>query len=146
MDKHVFLELSLTGGNGGYFVFCLSGQSLESRRISTQLCPCPADMDALFERVMQRVRQSSRGAIAPVACVQAVQAATTLPYAQGMQREMELMATLFTSGQARAQQYCFFAQRAVSRWSMPNGARWNTSKPKLITKAAVIGKSFELCT
>lgn len=90
---------------------------------------------------MQRVRQRARGALAPVACVQAVRAAATLPYAQGMERERELMATLFTSGQARAQQYHFFAQRAVGRWSMPSGARWDTTKPGAVHKAMVIGKS-----
>lgn len=100
--------------------------------------------DALFEEVMRKVRQSARGAIAPVACVQAVQAAATLPYTQGMEREKELMGTLFTSGQARALQYSFFAQRAVSKWSTPSGARWDTSTPKPVHKVAVIGKSFGL--
>lgn len=101
-------------------------------------------MDALFDGVMQKVRQRARGAIAPVACVQALRAAATLPYAQGMEREKELMATLFTSGQARALQYCFFAQRAVGKWSMPSGARWDTSKPGPVHKAAVIGEGFRL--
>lgn len=90
---------------------------------------------------MQIVRQRARGAMAPVACVQAVRAAATLPFDQGMQREAELMATLFTSGQARALQYCFFAQRAVAKWSTPSGARWDTSKPKAVHSAAVIGRS-----
>ncbi|XP_076602349.1 peroxisomal bifunctional enzyme [Chaetodon auriga] len=121
------------------FALSVAGQSLDSRRISTYPCPRPSDLDALFEEAMQRVRQSARGAIAPVACVQAVRAAATLPYAQGMEREKELMANLFTSGQARALQYCFFAQRAVGRWSMPSGARWDTSKPSPVHKAAVIG-------
>ncbi|XP_070770894.1 peroxisomal bifunctional enzyme [Enoplosus armatus] len=121
------------------FALSVEGQSLDARRISTYPCPRTSDLDALFERVMQKVRQSAHGAIAPVACVQAVQAAATLPYTQGMEREGELMATLFTSGQARALQYCFFAQRAVSRWSMPSGARWDTSKPRPVHKAAVIG-------
>lgn len=121
------------------FALSVAGQSLDARRISTYPCPRPADLDALFEEVMQKVRQSARGAIAPVACVQAVRAAATLPYAQGMEREKELMATLFTSGQARAMQYIFFAQRAVGRWRMPSGASWDTSKPRPVTKAAVIG-------
>lgn len=95
---------------------------------------------------MQKVRQTARGAIAPVACVQAVRAAATLPYNLGMQREKELMATLFTSGQARALQYCFFAERAAGRWSLPSGARWDTSKPGPVSKAAVIGESFGLLT
>lgn len=121
------------------FALNVVGKPLEPRRIGTLPCPRPADMDALFEGVMHRVRQSARGAIAPVACVQAVRAAATLPYTQGMQREKDLMATLFTSAQARALQYCFFSQRAVSRWSLPSGARWDTCKPKPVTNAAVIG-------
>lgn len=103
-----------------------------------------SDLDALFEEVMRKVRQRARGAIAPVTCVQAVRAAATLPYTQGMEREKELMATLFTSGQARALQYSFFAQRAVSKWSTPSGARWDTSTPRPVHKVAVIGKTLGL--
>lgn len=121
------------------FALSVAGHSLDARRISTYPCPRVSDLDAQFEEVMQKVRRSARGAIAPVACVQAVRAAATLPYAQGMEREQELMATLFTSGQARALQYIFFAQRAVGRWSVPSGARWDTSKPRPVRKAAVIG-------
>ncbi|XP_060910278.1 peroxisomal bifunctional enzyme [Labrus mixtus] len=121
------------------FALSVAGQSLDARRIRNFQCPPVPNMDALFEDVMQKVRTTARGAIAPIACVQAVRAAATLPYTQGMQREKELMATLFTSGQARALQYCFFAQRVVGRWSMPSGARWDTSKGRPIHKAAVIG-------
>ncbi|XP_047198672.1 peroxisomal bifunctional enzyme [Hippoglossus stenolepis] len=121
------------------FALSVAGKPLDGRRISSLPCPRPSDIDALFEGVMQKVRQSARGAIAPIACVQAVRAAATLPYDQGMEREKELMASLFTSGQARALQYSFFAQRAVARWSMPSGARWDTSKPRPVHKAAVIG-------
>ncbi|KAM6978496.1 peroxisomal bifunctional enzyme [Tautogolabrus adspersus] len=121
------------------FALSVAGQSLDARRISNFQCSPVPNMDALFEDVMQKLRTTSRGAIAPIACLQAVRAAATLPYTQGMQREKELMATLFTSGQARALQYCFFAQRVVGRWSMPSGARWDTSKGRPIHKAAVIG-------
>ncbi|KAM9342178.1 peroxisomal bifunctional enzyme [Pholidichthys leucotaenia] len=121
------------------FALGVAGKPLDARRISTYSCSCPPDVDALFEEAMEKVRKRARGAIAPVACVQAVRAAATLPYSQGMEREKELMATLFTSGQARALQYCFFAERAVSRWSVPSGARWDTSKPRPVHKAAVIG-------
>ena len=104
--------------------------------------PCPPlpDADEFFEGAMARVRQRARGAMAPVACVQAVRAAATLPYDRGMEREGELMATLFNSGQARALQYCFFAQRVVGKWSLPSGARWDNSKARLVCKAAVIGE------
>ncbi|KAF7658721.1 hypothetical protein LDENG_00008770 [Lucifuga dentata] len=121
------------------FALSVAGQSMDARRLSTRPCPCPSNLDDLFEGAMQKVQQSARGAIAPVKCVQALRAATTLPYSQGMQREKELMATLSTSGQARALQYCFFAQRTVGKWSLPGGARWDTSKPKPVHQAAVIG-------
>ncbi|XP_077583622.1 peroxisomal bifunctional enzyme [Stigmatopora nigra] len=121
------------------FAKSVAEQSLDARRISTHPCPCPPDLDALFEAAMQKVRQRARGAMAPVACVQALRAAATLPYTRGMEREKELMATLFNSGQARALQYTFFAQRAVARWSVPSGARWDGSKPRTVRKTAVIG-------
>ncbi|CAN9497833.1 unnamed protein product [Ophioblennius macclurei] len=121
------------------FALSVVGKPLDARRISMYSCPDSPDLDDLLEKAMQKVRQTARGAIAPVACVQAVRAAATLPYAEGMEREKELMATLFTSGQARALQYCFFAQRAVGRWSMPSGACWDTSKPRPVHKTAVIG-------
>ncbi|KAG7501552.1 peroxisomal bifunctional enzyme [Solea senegalensis] len=121
------------------FAQSVEGKSLDSRRISNYPCPHLPDLDAVFEGVMQEVRQKAHGAIAPIACVQAVRAAATLPYLEGMEIERQLMETLFTSSQARALQYTFFAQRAVSRWSMPSGARWDTSMPKPVHKAAVIG-------
>lgn len=123
-------------------LLCLSvpGKSLDDRRVSSFKCPAAPDLDSLFEEAMLKVRRAARGAIAPVACVQAVRAAATLPYAQGMEREKELMATLFRSGQARALQYFFFAQRAAGRWSTPSGARWDTSKPRPVRRAAVIGE------
>ncbi|XP_029386020.1 peroxisomal bifunctional enzyme isoform X2 [Echeneis naucrates] len=121
------------------FALNVAEKPLDARRISTFPCPHSSDLDALFEEAMQKVQKSARGAIAPVACVQAVRAAATQPYNQGMEREKELMATLFTSGQARALQYCFFAQRAVGKWRMPNGACWDTSKPRPVHKVAVIG-------
>ncbi|KAM4561191.1 peroxisomal bifunctional enzyme [Fundulus diaphanus] len=121
------------------FAQSVAGKPLDARRISTYPCPRPPDLDVVFEKVMQEVRRHARGAIAPVTCVQAVHAAVTLPYAKGMEREKELFSTLFTSGQARALQYYFFAQRAVGRWSTPSGARWDTSKPRPVRKAAVIG-------
>lgn len=121
------------------FAESVEGKSVHDRRLSTRPCRLTPELDALLEGAMARVRQQARGAMAPVACVQAVRAAATLPYPQGMDKERDLMATLFTSGQARALQYCFFAQRAVGKWSLPSGARWDNCEPVPVHKAAVIG-------
>uniref|UniRef100_A0A8C8G483 Peroxisomal bifunctional enzyme n=1 Tax=Oncorhynchus tshawytscha TaxID=74940 RepID=A0A8C8G483_ONCTS len=118
---------------------CVSGQSLDSRRLSTLPCPCPPDVDSLLDKTMVKVRQRSRGALAPVACVQALMAAASLPYTQGMEKERDLLTTLFNSGQARALQYAFFSQRVVGKWSLPSGASWDNSAARTISKAAVIG-------
>lgn len=88
---------------------------------------------------MAQVKQRARGAMAPIACVQAIRAAATLPYQAGMQKEQELMASLFRSSQAQALQYCFFAQRAVGKWSLSSGAHSGNSKSRHVSKAAVIG-------
>ncbi|XP_068602782.1 peroxisomal bifunctional enzyme [Brachionichthys hirsutus] len=117
----------------------VAGQPLDARRISTFPCPRPSDLDALFEEATRKVRQSARGAVAPLRCIEAVRAAATMPYAQGLELEGKLMATLMNSEQARALQYSFFAQRAVAKWSMPSGARWDTSQPRPVRRVAVIG-------
>ncbi|XP_061090230.1 peroxisomal bifunctional enzyme isoform X2 [Conger conger] len=134
----------ITAGNtlevAAEFVRSVSAeQRLALPRLSTCPTPCPPDLDSFLERAMAQVRRRARGALAPVACVQAVRAAATLPYSQGMRVERELMATLFKSQQARAMQYCFFSQRSVGRWSTPSGARWDNSSPLPVQNAAVIG-------
>ncbi|KAF3843099.1 hypothetical protein F7725_001948 [Dissostichus mawsoni] len=42
------------------FALSVAGRSLDPRRISTHPCPQQPDLDALFEEVMQKVRQSAR--------------------------------------------------------------------------------------
>ncbi|XP_073702119.1 peroxisomal bifunctional enzyme [Garra rufa] len=115
------------------------GKPLSSRRMSMLTTPCPPDLDALLEAATMQVKKKARGVMAPLACIQAVRAAATMPFSKGMMRESELMATLFNSGQARALQYCFFAQRTAGKWTLPSGAQWNNSKPREIRSAAVIG-------
>lgn len=119
----------------------VSDRPLVSRRLSTWPPLCPADLDSILQMALARAWQRGRGTLAPVACVQAVQAAR-LPYSQGIQQEQKLMSMLFASPQARALQYCFFSQRAVSKWSMPNGACWDNSTARPIRKVAVIGRTY----
>ncbi|XP_048866699.1 peroxisomal bifunctional enzyme isoform X1 [Brienomyrus brachyistius] len=120
------------------FARSVADRPLVSCRLSTWPHLCPADLDNILQMALAKAWQRGRGALAPVACVKAVQAAR-LPYSQGMEQEQELMSMLFASPQARALQYCFFSQRAVGKWSMPNGACWNNSTARPIRKAAVIG-------
>ncbi|KAG7280408.1 hypothetical protein CRUP_028148 [Coryphaenoides rupestris] len=121
------------------FAKSVEGQPLDDRRLGNRLCPPLDNMDAFFEEATRRVRGRARGAHAPLVCVQAVRGAATLPFAQGLELERALQDNLFSSGQARASQYSFFAERAAARWTMPSGARWDTSRAEPVSTAAVIG-------
>ncbi|XP_053482058.1 peroxisomal bifunctional enzyme isoform X1 [Ictalurus furcatus] len=115
------------------------GQPLNPCRLSLRAPVWAPDVDGVCDAALAQVKQRSRGAMAPVACVQAVRAAAMLPYGKGMERERQLMDTLFRSGQAQAMQYAFFAQRNAGKWSLPNGAQWNNTKAREVQRAGVIG-------
>ena len=48
-------------------------------------------------------------------CIKAVMGSVDLPYKEGLKQEGELARVLFSSGQAKAQQYAFFSQRAATK-------------------------------
>ena len=48
-------------------------------------------------------------------CIKAVMASTEGTFADGVAKEQQYSAVLFTSGQAQALQYAFFAQRAATK-------------------------------
>ncbi|MFV8819523.1 3-hydroxyacyl-CoA dehydrogenase NAD-binding domain-containing protein [Haliea sp. E17] len=92
----------------------------------------PADF--FTDRRLEAARRQ-RGFQAPQRCIDAVEAACTLPFADGLARERALFAQCVTSPQARAQQHVFFAERAAAR--IPGvGA---DTPPRDIARVAVIG-------
>ncbi|NWX96263.1 ECHP enzyme, partial [Nothoprocta ornata] len=115
------------------------GQPLGPRRLSLKPMPARAEAVAVLDAALARVKRQARGYLAPELCIQAVRAATELPFAEGLRRERELFRVLLTSGQARALQYAFFAERAVEKWTTPKGASWKSAAPRPIHKAAVLG-------
>src|SRR6202012_5292945 len=52
---------------------------------------------------------------APEACIQAVEAATTLPFDQGIARKRELFMKLVSGDQSKALRHLFFAERAAAK-------------------------------
>lgn len=75
---------------------------------------CTAD-EGLFDRFVAEKARSFGQLEAPVACVEAVQAATTLPFDQGLDREEQLFARLVAGTQSRALRHMFFAEREAPR-------------------------------
>ncbi|MBS0295829.1 MAG: enoyl-CoA hydratase/isomerase family protein [Proteobacteria bacterium] len=76
-----------------------------------------------------------RGFEAPEACIQAVEAAVSLPVDEGLKRERELFMKLVSGDQSRAQRHVFFAEREVAR--IPDIAADTPTLP--VAKAGVVG-------
>jgi len=88
-----------------------------------------------FDKYRERIAQRKRGFLAPFRCIDAVRAATELPFKEGMKRERELFAELMVSPESAAQRHVFFAEREVAK--VP-GVSKDTPKREINT-AAVIG-------
>ncbi|XP_070802058.1 peroxisomal bifunctional enzyme [Pituophis catenifer annectens] len=117
----------------------ISGQPLGPRRLSLKQTPQLPNMKAFLSEALLKVKKQAPGCLSPEMCFRAVEASVYLPFAEGIRKEKELFVFLFTSGQAKALQYAFFAQRISEKWILPNGASWKTASPQPIRKAAVIG-------
>jgi len=89
----------------------------------------------IFSNFRKSIARQTRGFEAPEACVQAVEAAVTLPFEEGLRFECDLFLKLMAGTQSAAQRYCFFAERQVGK--LPDIPE---DTPLLnIQKAAVIG-------
>jgi 3-hydroxyacyl-CoA dehydrogenase len=67
--------------------------------------------ESFFDDFRQSIARKTRGFFAPERCIQAVEAACTLPLKEGLKKEAELFQECIASSQARAQQHLFFAER-----------------------------------
>jgi 3-hydroxyacyl-CoA dehydrogenase len=84
------------------------------RRRSSEL-PVPDFEPGIFEEYRASLATRLRGQIAPLRIVDAVEAATTLPFKEGSARERELFLECMTSPQSAAMRHLFFAERESSR-------------------------------
>src|SRR5579875_660817 len=89
----------------------------------------------MFSMAREQTRKKGRGMIAPLAAIDAVEAATKLPFEEGCQREAELFQQCLYSTQSKALIHAFFSERAVGKIpGLPKDVK--TSE---IRRAAVIG-------
>ncbi|MCH7911200.1 MAG: enoyl-CoA hydratase/isomerase family protein, partial [Candidatus Hydrogenedentes bacterium] len=70
---------------------------------------------ALFDKFRSKLAQRKRNFIAPQRCVDAVEAACTLPFDEGIKKEGQLFMELMTSDQSKAQRHIFFAERQAAK-------------------------------
>lgn len=69
----------------------------------------------IFAAARAQLSKAKRNFEAPQACVDAVEAACTLPFDEGCKKEHEIFARLITSSQSTSQRHIFFAERAAAK-------------------------------
>ena len=93
-----------------------------------------APLEAVFTYARAETQKRAGGMIAPLRCIDAVEAAATLSWDEGLARERELFEELLNSDQSKALRHIFFAEREAAKVPGLEGV-----KPKAVTRAAVVG-------
>jgi len=75
----------------------------------------PAENAPLFAAARDQAARVRRNQTAPLKAVQAIEASTTMPFAEGSLAERALFAECLGSAQARAMIHAFFAEREVAK-------------------------------
>jgi 3-hydroxyacyl-CoA dehydrogenase len=88
-----------------------------------------------FDEAHKRIAKEKKNLFSPQRIVDALQAAVTLPFDQGIVRERELFMQCQQNSQAPALQHVFFAERKVA--NIPNLDK--NTRPREIKRVAVIG-------
>lgn len=122
------------------FAKTVAGRPFKHLLVSGKEVPDKENVDALVQMTLARVKKTLPGQIAPIFCVKAVEASVKAPtFADGITMEANYAKVLFGSGQAKALQYAFFAERAATKWELPGGYNNSTVKGKPLRSGCVIG-------
>ena len=120
----------------------LAGAIAFAREVAGQPAPRTSRRDSklsdtdptIFASALRQAQKTKRGQEAPLAAIEAVEAATRLPFDEGCTHEAELFRKCLYSTQSKALIHAFFAERAVSK--IPGLA---DIQPQEIRRAAVVG-------
>ena len=89
----------------------------------------------IFAAARDAARKKARGLMAPLAAIDAVEAATKLPFDQGVEAERKLFMECLFSDQSKAMIHVFFGEREVAK--IPDVPKETPTIP--VNSAAVIG-------
>jgi 3-hydroxyacyl-CoA dehydrogenase len=89
----------------------------------------------VFASFRKSVARQTREFRAPENCIKAVEAAVTMPFERGLERERELFLELLSSPESKAQRYFFFAEREAAK--IPDVTADTPTRE--VREAAVIG-------
>lgn len=86
------------------------------------------------QKLRAKITRSAKGAIAPLVCLQALDAASELSFPEGMKRERQLFLELMDSDQRAALMHAFFSERWVGKLPEIKGV-----EPRAFAQIGVIG-------
>jgi 3-hydroxyacyl-CoA dehydrogenase len=95
----------------------------------------PEENALIFAAAREAARTKQRGLMAPLAAIDAVEAATKLPFEEGCEKERELFVKCLFSDQSKALIHVFFGEREVGK--IPDIPKDIALIP--VNKAAVVG-------
>src|SRR3954471_8444928 len=94
----------------------------------------------VFETMRKSIARRARNQRAPYACIEAVEAACTMPFDEGCAFERKLFDELVGSEEARALRYAFFAEREVTKLPhIPAGTQQRPTENPGIVGAGTMG-------
>ena len=110
--------------------------SLHAKRVNAMRKLGSAEQNApIFAAAREAARKKARGLMAPLAAIDAVEAATKLPFDQGVEAERKLFTECLFSDQSKAMIHVFFGEREVAK--IPDVPKETPTIP--VNTAAVIG-------
>ena len=130
------IEGDLAGGASAFAreMAARDGSHPKTRERQDKLPPANA-LPGMLAAGRELARKTRRHLEAPVAVVDALEAAATLPFAQGCAREREIFFNLAKSEQAKALIHAFFAERGVSK--VPGISKDTAATP--VNRVGIVG-------
>jgi 3-hydroxyacyl-CoA dehydrogenase len=112
IDEIVKGDIAVAGAS---FANRVVREGREPRKTSMLTAKLDQPAAEFFAAARARIGKEYRGYPAPLAIVDCVEAAVTLPFAKGVQKERELFEKLRATAESKALRHLFFAERLVSK-------------------------------
>ncbi len=93
----------------------VAGQGTPKTRDRKEKLGTPGENAPIFAAARENARKKQRGLLAPVAAIDAIEAATKFPFEEGCKIEQELFAQCLFSDQSKALIHVFFGEREVAK-------------------------------
>ena len=93
----------------------VAGQPDALRRAHEMTVRAEGPPDAVIAAAREHATARARGMVAPLRCIDAIEAALTLPFDEGVRRERELFVELMGSDQSKGLRHVFFAERTAAK-------------------------------